>query len=370
MRFRCIGILTVFLAGLAIASGAQAQPLASTDDEKTRPESQAAEERQHTEERLLWLQTGMERLEGKQQWLEWLQQGVTSLAPEERAKLLNLLRKGTAAEPAATPTVTAEPAAAPAEPVSPEQALATLNALKQEEAALRQWIESGQEHLPSFQSPFVTVEETSGTLPIECIAHLEQEKAAFVRGGYSKEAWFHHVFECEVCCAPLLQDVIDIHTSHVIEQPHDVLLFNFDTHALTERHQQQLSELMHHFDPQHDQILLVGRASQTGDRSYNIVLSGKRAGAITDYLRETFSLEDSQMRYLYFGYDPPQLTLEHIDYYKISKEDIATIDLNINNSIKNKINQSVVVIVYKTLDNIRTSNTLLNENNKDKHERN
>jgi hypothetical protein len=198
---------------------------------------------------------------------------------------------------------------------------------------------------------------------MECITHLEEEKAAFAQDDYSKEAWLHHVFECKVCCAPLLKDVMEIHTSHVAEQPHEVLLFNFDTYTLTERHQRQLSELMHHFDPKQDQILLVGRASRIGDRSYNIILSGKRAGTITDYLMEMFSLEESQMRYLYFGYDPPQLTLAHIDYYGINKEDIASLDPHVQTSVENKINQSVVVVIYKPSDEHKTSDMTL----KDKH---
>ncbi|MDH3601977.1 MAG: OmpA family protein, partial [Candidatus Tectomicrobia bacterium] len=198
----------------------------------------------------------------------------------------------------------------------------------------------------------------------------EKEKAAFAQGGYSKESWLHHVFECEVCCAPLLKDVIEIHTSHVVEQPHGVILFNFDTYTLIERHRQQLSELMHHFDPKQDQVLLVGRASRIGDRSYNIILSGKRAGAITDYLMETFSLEESQIRYLYFGYDPPQLTLAHIDYYGIDKEHIASIDTYVNTSIEDKINQSVVVVIYKSSDELKTSDMMPHETDKNKTDQN
>jgi hypothetical protein len=236
-------------------------------------------------------------------------------------------------------------------PASPEQLQEELDRLEQEQTqTLRQWRQSGQEHIPSLRSPLVHSESLSGRLPSECMAHLEAEKAKLEQGGYSKQAWLHHIFECERCCAPLLADVMDMHVSHVIANPHLVVLFDFDTVTIKPSYQQRLDAFMPQFDAQHDQLLLIGRASNIGHRAYNVALSGSRAVEIKDYVMERFHVEDDRIRYLFFGADPPQLTLNIAADYGISAEEIAAIDTQLRNRPENKVNQSVVVIVYKPSD--------------------
>ncbi len=217
----------------------------------------------------------------------------------------------------------------------------------QHEQTLQEWIEARQKQLTLFRSPFVSPKAVLDALPTECTAHPQEAKARLKQEGHNKEAWFHHVFECEACCAPLLQDITDIHTQHVIDLPHTIVLFELDTYTVQDKYQKRLDALMQNFDAAHDQLLLIGRASKIGDRAYNIVLSGQRAGEIKDYFIEKFAVEDTQIRYLYFGYDPPQLTLEHAKRYGVTAGELAAIDAEGKTKAENKINQSVVIVVYK-----------------------
>ena len=224
--------------------------------------------------------------------------------------------------------------------------------LDEQTKALRKWRRSGEKHIPSLQSPLVSSESLSGRLPSECVAHLEEEKTKLEQDNYSKKAWLHHVFECEKCCAPLFADVMDIHVSHVVANPHLVVLFDFDTDSIKLRYQQRLDTFMQQFDSQHDQLLLIGRASRIGHRAYNIALSGGRAVEIKDYVMERYNIDDDRIRYLFFGADPPQLTLANAANYGISAEDIAAIDTKLRNRAENKVNQSVVVIINKDADEV------------------
>ena len=161
-------------------------------------------------------------------------------------------------------------------------------------------------------------------LPEVCSEHIEQAHQQFSANGFSKDLWFQHVFECKECCGPILTDVMDEHVNLVVKQPHVVVLFQFDRYAIQPQYQQQLKSLIRtSFDASRDKVLLIGRASKIGDRGYNVALSGKRAGEIRDFLIQTFDITDEQIRYQFFGFDPPQLTMKIADQYGIAGDGIS-----------------------------------------------
>jgi len=184
-------------------------------------------------------------------------------------------------------------------------------------------------------------------LPAACAERLEVAHRQFADQGFSKELWLQHVFECQECCAPILNDVMDQHVALVVQQPHTVVLFDFDQYTIKDKYKEQLQALMTTaFDASRDKVLLIGRASKIGDRGYNIALSGKRAGEIRDYLTTTFDVAEEQIRYQFFGADPPQLTLDYAAQYGLSTEDLVVVDANATKA-EAKVNQSVEVIIYK-----------------------
>ena len=245
--------------------------------------------------------------------------------------------------PSNQPPPPPQPDAQPHGSKASQAAIARLE--QQHHQSLQQWMQAGAQHLSVLDSPLGS--PAAATMPPECVTHLQEDMATLARHGVTKEAWLHHVFDCDMCCAPLLDTIMEAHVRHVTQLPHMVALFDFDTYRIRPHDQRQLDALMQHFDKARDQILLIGRASQIGDRSYNIRLSGQRAGEIQDYLMANFGLQDSQLRYLYFGYDPPQLTLDNAKRYGISQQELAAIDVSFNHDPTHKINQSVVVVIYK-----------------------
>jgi outer membrane protein OmpA-like peptidoglycan-associated protein len=219
----------------------------------------------------------------------------------------------------------------------------------EQESVVKDWIRAGQKKIESFKSPLIDAKEVAKKLPSECVAHLKKEKEELAKSGFSKEVWMHHVFECEKCCALLLVDMMYMHVQRVVQQPHLMVLFDFDQYEIKELFKKKLNELVvKNFRKDRDKILLIGRASRIGDRAYNVVLSGKRAGAVKDYLMEEFGVDDAKVRFLYFGYDPPQLTLEYAQAYGVTEAELAYIDslLSFKNTSDHKINQSVVVVFY------------------------
>ena len=224
---------------------------------------------------------------------------------------------------------------------------------EEQERAIRDWIKAGQRHIESYKSPLITADNVERELPSECIQHLREEKKKLKESGYSRELWLRHVFECEQCCAPLLADLMVMHVSIAVQQPHIIVLFNFDTYHIKEKYKQRIDDIIRkNFNKNKDKILMIGRASNIGTRPYNIVLSGRRAGEIKDYIVENFGIDESRIRYLYFGYDPPQLTFAYAKAYGVTAKELASIDAeaSFKNSDENKINQSVVIIIYQDAD--------------------
>ncbi len=197
------------------------------------------------------------------------------------------------------------------------------------------------------QAPLGQHGSTASAMPEVCSERIEVAHRQFADQGFSKELWLRHVFECQECCAPILTDVMDQHVTHVVAQPHTVVLFDFDQYAIKAKYEEQLNTLLTtSFDASRDKVLLIGRASKIGDRGYNIALSGKRAGEIRDYLTTIFNVPEEQIRYQFFGFDPPQLTLDYAAQYGISAADLMAVDANAK-KVQAKVNQSVVVIIYK-----------------------
>lgn len=181
-----------------------------------------------------------------------------------------------------------------------------------------------------------------------CSERFQAAHRQFASEGFTKELWLQHVFECQECCAPILTDVMEQHVTHVAAQPHTVVLFDFDNYVIKSKYKEQLQRLMTtSFDASRDKVLLIGRASKIGDRGYNMVLSGKRAGEIRDYLMSTFDVAEENIHYQFFGFDPPQLTLDYGARYGISAADLSAVDAHFEMAAEAKINQSVEVIIYK-----------------------
>ena len=129
-----------------------------------------------------------------------------------------------------------------------------------------------------------------------------------------------------MCCAPLLASILEHHVAHVTTNLHLVVLFDFNMYDLRETYQHRLDDLMRQFDPARDELLLIGRASRTGDRAHNIILSGNRAGEIKDYMINKHAVDASRIHYIFFGFDPPQLTPSIAKRYGVTADDLAAID--------------------------------------------
>ncbi|MDH3601118.1 MAG: OmpA family protein [Candidatus Tectomicrobia bacterium] len=299
----------------------QVEPAANSQPPAATPQLQ---EQQRHSEGSKRLQKDMEPVDGEQSRLEWIKKSIESLEEQGKKQLQEWLQKDTVQDTL----------------IEVEQVNDELQRLNQEQEKIEKEMKATQKSISLFQS---SLADTASS----CSDLLEEAKLKFTQENHSMEAWFYHVFECKECCAPLLVDIMDIHSSYVVEQPHVLILFAFDTYTLNKKYKHDLDTLMQQYDKANDQILLIGRASKIGPKDYNVSLSGKRVGEIKDYLMDQFSVEESQIRYFYFGADPPQLTVEHAERYGVIDRDTMLIDRKINNTPEDKINQSVVIIIYK-----------------------
>lgn len=98
-------------------------------------------------------------------------------------------------------------------------------------------------------------------------------------------------------------------------------------------------------------LLVIGRASASGNPNSNRALSLNRVKAITNY-SDALMNGKMQTDYVYFGSEPPRLDLDLAERYHIAREDYE----NAKTSQRDKdfeirLNQSVLVVIYAKDEN-------------------
>ena len=155
-------------------------------------------------------------------------------------------------------------------------------------------------------------------------------------------------------------DIIEkMSASNVIQQRSDInlrefvdkteykqLYFNFDSKLLTATTEEELDELLKNLDASDiKKVLVVGYADMIGSAIYNENLSFGRAERVAKYLRKRLPgvLVESQGRGVYKVPEEDKLEINnYMRTYLLTKEDTATMALDINSSIQVPNNQAII----------------------------
>ena len=178
------------------------------------------------------------------------------------------------------------------------------------------------------------------TKPEDWYAHINSAKKAI--GKQSLDNWYQELAECKTVCAQIVVRMMAKHFEAIAKLPHFFVMFNIGSDAIDSSYNGFLEQIGDYLarDPLLN-VLIIGRASQIGDRAYNRELSRKRSDSIKFKLMER-NVAPDRLKVVYLGYEPPQISRNITNLYQLDSPLI-----NLNHPIKGKdmyqINQSAVV---------------------------
>lgn len=173
----------------------------------------------------------------------------------------------------------------------------------------------------------------------KALEHAREIQAQAKQGELSYADYLKHIVECRGFCRPLVAHLINCHVLAVSNHDHGIVLFEYDsddvgTYAVHGVVQEVAQILLR--DPER-RVLLIGRASRTGELRYNRRLSGRRALAVNDVLVEK-GIEPSRIRSMWFGWEEPQIDEWIAQEYGLGTE--------LPQLGKLQMNQSVMMVLY------------------------
>ena len=168
--------------------------------------------------------------------------------------------------------------------------------------------------------------------------HIREEQKKYNKGATFSD-WLKHVAECKDFCNVAVLRLLQCHVEAVAKHDRSLVLFDFNSALLdTGEDDNKIQAVVNKLQQDGErQVLLIGRASRTGNAIYNRQLSQSRVDAVRQQL-EARAISASRIKLQALGYEEPQLNQWISQVYGIS---------DIYSQLGDKgINQSVLVVLY------------------------
>lgn len=166
-------------------------------------------------------------------------------------------------------------------------------------------------------------------------AHLEQQAELLKAGKVDRAQWYQHVVQCKKVCNTVVSGLLFEHVRRVQHLPHLLVTFPTGSASLDSRRARRLASFVTaQGEAGTFELLLVGRASRSGNKLYNRELSDRRVSAVRNEVGVR-GVPQARVHGFGLGYEPPQITAEIARLYGL---DPALPD--------RERNQSVLVVAY------------------------
>ena len=178
------------------------------------------------------------------------------------------------------------------------------------------------------------------TKPEDWYAQIKSAKHSI--GKQSLDHWYKELSECGTVCAQIVVRMMAKHFEAVSNLPHFFVMFRTGSDSIDYSYNGFLEQIGNYLGTDSNlNVLIIGRASKTGDRAYNRELSRKRADSIKYKLLER-NVAPERISIVYLGYEPPQISHNVIELYQLNNPMV-----NLNHPIDGlslyQINQSAIV---------------------------
>ncbi len=171
------------------------------------------------------------------------------------------------------------------------------------------------------------------------LKHTREIQAKVMTKGISYADYLKHIVECKDFCRPLVAHLIHCHVASVANHEHGIVLFDYDSDQVRGYAARGvIADVVRRLSRDSERkVLLVGRASRTGQLRYNKLLSGRRALAVSDVLMEK-GVHPKRIKAMWFGWEEPQIDDWIAGEYGLGDE--------FPQLGKRQMNQSVMMVIY------------------------
>lgn len=169
--------------------------------------------------------------------------------------------------------------------------------------------------------------------------HIKQQQYAFgKRITFTK--WLKHVAECKDFCNFAVLKLLRCHVETVAKNHHSLVAFDYNKSNIKTGHETQTVQRFVDIIQQKENnqgIVLIGRASRTGNAEYNRKLSKQRVESVSKLI-QSYGVSEKFITLQPLGYEEPQLDAWLTKYYGLEME-YAQLG-------GDRINQSVLMVMY------------------------
>lgn len=165
-------------------------------------------------------------------------------------------------------------------------------------------------------------------------------------GKQSLDSWYQELAECKTVCAQIVVRMMAKHFEAISKLPHFFVMFRTGSRSIDPSYNEFLDQIADYLASSEDlNVMVIGRASRSGDRAFNRELSRKRADSIKYRLMDR-NIPADQIKVVYLGYEPPQISDKVQELYQLDSQMV-----NLGHSIAGKnnyeINQSALIALVK-----------------------
>ena len=158
----------------------------------------------------------------------------------------------------------------------------------------------------------------------------------------SLDSWYQELSECKTVCAQIVVRMMAKHFEAISKLPHFFVMFNTGSKEISSSYNEFLDQIGEYLaEDSALNVMVIGRASRTGDRAYNRELSKKRADSIKFRLMDR-SVDPNRIKVVYLGYEPPQISPNVRELYQLDNQ-LVNLGHDTTGKSSIEINQSAVI---------------------------
>ncbi len=232
----------------------------------------------------------------------------------------------------------------------PAKTAAVVPVVKKNESAVIACFKENRKHLEGLLQivPLWALSEVLGRVNEKCGEEICAQFKKLATGELTYEHMIQSMNDRD-CVNQIYREAIDYHNEVLSKESVIGIFFDEGSSQLSETHRYKLKVILNTYRVKASEynLLVIGRASASGNPESNKMLSLQRVQSITNYA-EALMNGEMQTDYVYFGAEQPRLNTELAELYHIPREDYANAATSQRDQdYEVRLNQSVLVVIYE-----------------------
>ncbi|MCA1764547.1 MAG: OmpA family protein [Flavobacteriales bacterium] len=234
--------------------------------------------------------------------------------------------------------------------VEPAKASVVTPVVQKQESAVMACFKKNRKHMEGLLRivPSAALSDVLERLDQKCEKEICTQFNELATGAVTYERMVQSMNDRD-CLNQIYREAIDYHNEVLSKESVIGIFFDEGSAQLSETHRYKLKVILNTYRVKASEynLLVIGRASASGNPESNKMLSLQRVQSITNYA-EALMNGEMQTDYVYFGAEQPRLNTELAELYHIPREDYANAATSQRDQdYEVRLNQSVLVVIYE-----------------------